>query len=238
VKSAKISEEKMKIVGEKIKQREDLKVAITSFKKDCLEEKKSYDSQLQVIEKKIEKMNDVENTQVFEEIDKNYQNEYDKLVIRKKDLFDQNKIINLLTRKIQVFPSKLEIIQYQKRFQELYDQINSLSEKSRKILNEINAREEVYKLLNQKLEIFIQLKDAYKNSKSKKDKENFKESLNSVLSSITESVQKSTEKLKQFNKSIEDNQSKLNDLQIYENKYMKLIKEYNKEYNKINRTFK
>ena len=58
------------------------------------------------------------------------------------NLFEQNKIINLLTRKIQVHPSKLELIQYQKRFQELYDQVNRVSEKSRTLLSEINCREE------------------------------------------------------------------------------------------------
>ena len=89
------------------------------------------------MEKKIQKMNDSENSSVFEEIDRNYQNEYEKLLIKKKDLFEQNKIINLLTRKIQVFPSKLELLQYQKRFAELYDGMNNVSEVSRRIMNMI-----------------------------------------------------------------------------------------------------
>lgn len=237
IKSAKISEQKMQIIGDKIRQKEELKQAISKFKKDCLEEKKSYDTQLENLERKIEKMNDSENTQVFDEIDKNYQQEYERMVIKKKDLFDQNKIINLLTRKIQVFPSKLELIQYQKRFQELYDQINHVSEKSRKILNEINSSDEVIKLLSQKLEMFVQLREAYKNSKSKKDKENFKESLNSLLESLSESLKRNSERIKNLSKMIDENQSKLNELQTYENRYMKLIKEYNKEYNKFNRSY-
>ncbi len=237
IKTAKISEEKMRLIGEKIRHKEDLKLAITKFKKDCLEEKKSYDVQLENLERKIEKMNDSENTQVFDEIDRNYQQEYEKMVVKKKDLFEQNKIINLLTRKIQVFPSKLELIQYQKRFQELYDQINNVSEKSRKILNEINSSDEVIKLLTQKLEMFVQLREAYKSSKSKKDKENFKESLNNVLESLGESLKRNAERIKTLSKNIEENQGKLNELQMYENKYMKLIKEYNKEYNKFNRSY-
>ena len=94
----------MKTIGDKIKQREDLKQSIAKFKKDCLEEKTNYDNQIEILEKKIAKMSDADNTQVFEEIDKSYQSEYQKMLIKKKDLFDQNKIINLLTRKIQVFP--------------------------------------------------------------------------------------------------------------------------------------
>lgn len=117
---------------------------------------------MESLEKKTNKMNDSDNIAVFEEIDRNYQSEYDKLLIRKKELFDQNKIVNLLTRKVQVFPSKLELIQYQKRFQELYDQINQVSEKSRTILNGLNSKDEVKKLLDQKvIKIYLFFKLAW-----------------------------------------------------------------------------
>jgi hypothetical protein len=106
-----------------------------------------------MLEKKVNRLEDSENTQVFEEIDRNYQNEYEKLLLKKKDLFEQNKIINLLTRKVQVCPSKLELIQYQRRFQELYDQINHISERSKNILNDLNAKDEIKKLLSQKVNI-------------------------------------------------------------------------------------
>lgn len=141
----------MEIIGEKIKQRDEIKESITKFKKECLEEKNILEGQIENLEKKTEKMNDEDNSQVFEEIDRNYNMEYERLLDKKKDLFEQNKIINLLTRKIQIFPSKLELIQYQKRFQELYDQINALLEKLKNLLNQVNSKEEVKKLLNQKV---------------------------------------------------------------------------------------
>jgi len=151
IKSEKVSEEKIAQLEEKFKTKEEIKQNMAKFKKDCLEEKKVYDTQLKNLEKKSERLNDSENEQIFGEIDKNYQEEVDNLIVTKKDLFEQNKIINLLSRKIQVFPSKLELIQYQKRFQELYEQINKISEKSRNLLNEINSREEIKKLLTQKV---------------------------------------------------------------------------------------
>ena len=155
IKKAKISAEKMEIIGEKIKQRDEIKDQISRFKRDCLEEKNLLDNQIENLEKKTEKMLDEDNSQVFEEIDRNYNQEYEKLLDKKKNLFEQNKIINLLTRKIQVFPSKLELIQYQKRFQELYDQINNVLEKSKNLLNDVNSKEDVKKLLNQKVFFFI-----------------------------------------------------------------------------------
>jgi predicted nucleic acid-binding Zn-ribbon protein len=151
IKNAKISNEKMELIGEKIKQRDELKENIQKFKKECLEEKQILENQIESLERKNEKMNEKENFEVFEEIDRNYNETYDKLLYKKKDLFEQNKIINLLTRRIQVFPSKLELIQYQKRFQELYDQINNVVEKLKNLINEVNSKEEVKKLLNQKV---------------------------------------------------------------------------------------
>ncbi len=79
------------------------------------------------------------------------------------------------------------------------------------------------------------MKNNYKDCKSKKDKENFKESLLNVIEALTESLSKTSERLKVNMKAIEDGQNKLITLQQYESNYMKLIKEYNKEYLKYNR---
>ena len=114
VKEEKLSEEKMQFLSEKNKQKDELKSAISKFKKECMTEKNYYDSQLENYQKKIDKLNNTENEQVFNEIDTNYNNELEANLTKKKDLFNQNKVINMLTRKIQLYPSKLEVIQYQK----------------------------------------------------------------------------------------------------------------------------
>jgi len=234
VKEEKLSEEKLEFLSEKNKQKEELKNMISKFKKDCMAEKKIYDVKLENYKNKIDKLNSTENEAVFNEIDVNYNDELNKNLQKKKDLFEQNKVINRLTRKIQLYPSKLEIIQYQKRFQELYDQINTVSEKSKKILGEYNSKNEVISLLSQKQEVFIDLKTMYRNIKKKHEKEDFKITLNNVYNTLIESITKSGNKLTEMNKDIDNNNKTLNDLRLYESNYMKLIKEYNKEYNKYN----
>lgn len=87
------------------------------------------------------------------------------------------------------------------------------------------------------MEVFLQLKDCFKNTKTKKDKENFKVNLVNVLQSLDEMIVRSNERLKDLNKSLEQSKGKLNELQLYENKYMKLIKEYNKEFNRSNKGY-
>ena len=234
VKEEKLSEEKLEFLSEKNKQKEELKNMISKFKKECIAEKNIYDAKLENYKNKIDKLNSTENEAVFNEIDVNYNEEMNKNLQRKKDLFEQNKVINRLTRKIQLYPSKLEIIQYQKRFQELYDQINTVSEKSKKILGDYNSKNEVISLLAQKQEVFIDLKTMYRNIKKKHEKEDFKITLNNVYNTLVESLTKSGNKINEMNKDIDNNNKTLNDLRLYESNYMKLIKEYNKEYNKYN----
>ena len=231
VKEEQLSEEKLAFLSEKNKRKEELKANINKYKKDCLAEKKLYDAQLENYQKKIEKLNDSENIAVFNEIDTNYNAEMAKNTAKKKDLFDQNKIINMLTRKIQLYPSKLEIIQYQKRFQELYEQINKVSEKSNKILGENNSKSQVIALLQQKESVFVDLRKMYQGLKPK-EKDKFKITLNNVADGLAPSLNNSKNKLQELYESIDKNQKKLNDYRLHEANYLRLIKEYNKEYNK------
>ena len=231
VKEEKISEEQLAFLAEKNKRKEELKANISKFKKDCLAEKKLYDAQLENYQKKIEKLNDSENIAVFNEIDTNYNIELQKNTEKKKDLFNQNKVINMLTRKIQLYPSKLEIIQYQKRFQELYDQINKVSEKSNKILGENNSKAQVIALLQQKETTFSDLRNLYQSLKPK-EKDKFKNTLINVTDNLAPSLNSSNKKLKELFEGIDKNQKQLNEYRLHEANYLRLIKEYNKEYNK------
>lgn len=225
--------DKLKDITDKINKKENLKEEISKFKAFCKEERISLESKLENMEKKQEKINNEESISNFNEIDLNYKLEMQNLLEKKASLFEENKVINILTRKIQVNPSKLELIQYQKRFQELYNQINLINEKNREILNEINSKQEVEKLLKSKLDTFNNLKSVYYELKTKKDKENFKTSLENILTSVTESSMRSSDRLVQLNKELEEIKDELMNKQEYEQVYMKLVKEYNREYNKI-----
>ena len=233
-KEEKLSEEKMKFLSEKNKEKDQLKNEISKFKKECLAEKNYYDSQLENYQKKIDKLNNSENEQFFNEIDTNYNNELQANLEKKKDLFNQNKVINMLTRKIQLYPSKLEVIQYQKRFGELYDQLNNVTEKSQKILGECNSKNQVVQLLEQKENAFIELKNFYNGFKKMSEKEQVKNTIINIYNPLVPMINNSNQKLKDINCDIDSYQKTLNDLRMYESNYMKLIKDYNKEFNKYN----
>lgn len=233
IKESNFSKEKFELITEKIEQKEALKEEITKLKAYCKEERVKLEQKLEAMHKKKEKMNSDENVQVFDEIDQNYNTELNNLLTKKQSLFEENRVINVLLRKIQVNPSKLELLQYQKRFEELYEQINIVNEKNRELINEINSKEEVKMLLQQKLQTFVDLKEVYTNLKSKKDKENFKKTLEDVFNNVLESSKKSSIKPGNLGKELETLKEKVIVHQEYEQKYMKLVKEYNREYNKL-----
>lgn len=233
IKEAKISQENIELITDKIDLRESLKEEISFFKSKCKDEKKQLEAKLEQLEIKKEKMMSDENKQAFGEIDSNYNSELNNLINKKQFLFEENKEINVLLRKIQVNPSKLELLQYQKRFEELYDQINLVNEKNRELINDINAKEEVKKLLNQKKQTFMDLKDVYSGLKQKKEKENFKKNLEELVKGVVDSANRSGEKPINLNKDLEKIKKQFMEYQEYEQKYMMLVKDYNREYNKL-----
>ena len=150
------------------------------------------------LSKKIDKLNNAENEQVFNEIDINYNNELQANLEKKKDLFNQNKVINMLTRKIQLYPSKLEVIQYQKRFGELYDQLNNVTEKSQKILGECNSKNQVVQLLEQKENAFTELKNFYNGFKKNSEKEQVKNTIINIYNPLVPMINNSNAKIKEM----------------------------------------
>ena len=65
-----------------------------------------------------------------------------------------------------------------------------------------------------------------------KEKDKFKITLNNVADGLAPSLNNSKNKLQELYESIDTNQKKLNDYRLHEANYLRLIKEYNKEYNK------
>ena len=65
-----------------------------------------------------------------------------------------------------------------------------------------------------------------------KEKDKFKVTINNVTQGLVPSLTNSSKKLKELFENIDKNQKQLNEFRLHETNYLKLIKEYNKEYNK------
>jgi len=230
------SKEQFERISSKIEYKENIKEDIVKYKQYIKQEKTIIDMKLENVEKKKIKMGGEENLSTLKEIDDGYNDEMSNLMNKKKALFEENKVINMLTRKIQIYPSKLELLQFQKRFEELYDQINLISERNREIINEINSKEEVNSLLNQKKQTFQSLYKGYSELKSVKEKEGLKNSILPILKEINDIVDKTNKKCEGLNNEFSVIKNENLKLQEYEQDYMRLIKEYNYEFNKLDKS--
>jgi len=99
-----------------------------------------------MLEKEVAKVNKTlaqisseEGNEIIQQIDETYGEEYKKLLEKKAEIAEKNKIISKLQRKIEQCPSKTELNQYISRFTELYEQVNRRNEEYKKYINIYNT---------------------------------------------------------------------------------------------------
>ena len=73
------------------------------------------------------------------EIDEEFEAENAKLIAKRKLVAIENRNINIVQRKIENCPSKIEITQFHKRLVELFDYLNTKTEEMRRHSNLYNT---------------------------------------------------------------------------------------------------
>jgi hypothetical protein len=80
------------------------------------------------------------------QIDQEFEEEHGKLLEKRKLVAEQNRSINVVQRKIENCPSKIEITQFHKRLVELFENMNLKAEENRRYINLFNTVQETKKL--------------------------------------------------------------------------------------------
>lgn len=109
------------------------------LKKKCKEEKKRLDVELERMKKRKVDLEQEEHARVLEEIDNEFNAEHSKLIDKRKLVAVENRNINIIQRKIENCPSKIEITQFHKRLVELFDHLNLKAEENRRHINLYNT---------------------------------------------------------------------------------------------------
>ena len=103
----------------------------------------------------------------------------------------QNKTINIVQRKIENCPSKIEITQFHKRMVELFDNLNLKAEENRRYINLYNTVQETKKLFSQEKMYLNEINGSYRNCKGKKEKEVLKNNIRATLDAIKSNIDRS-----------------------------------------------
>ncbi len=109
------------------------------MKKQLKAEKEKLEGELGKINSTLKQMSSAEGNEIIQQIDEGYGEEYKKLLAKKAEIAEKNKMISKLQRKIEQCPSKTELTQYIGRFTELYDLVNRRNEELRKYDNLYNT---------------------------------------------------------------------------------------------------
>ena len=96
----------------------------TQLKKKCKEEKKRLDEELEKMKRRKEELQQEEHAAALKAIDDEYNEEHDKLLDKRKLLAVENRNVNIVQRKIENQPSKIEVTQFHKRLVELFENLN------------------------------------------------------------------------------------------------------------------
>lgn len=81
----------------------------TQLKKKCKEEKKRLDEELEKMKRRKEELQQEEHAAALKAIDDEYNEEHAKLLEKRKLLAVENRNVNVVQRKIENQPSKIEV---------------------------------------------------------------------------------------------------------------------------------
>jgi hypothetical protein len=136
-------------------------------------------------------MEQEEHAQVLAEIDEEFDNENAKLIAKRKLVAVENRKVNIVQRKIENCPSKIEITQFHKRLVELFDHLNMKTEEIRRHSNLYNTVQQTQMLFNKEKKYLEEINSSYRGCKAKKEKELLKNNIAATLAAIKQNIDQS-----------------------------------------------
>jgi CCDC93, coiled-coil domain len=200
--------------------RNQLKEAQKKFKEACNKE-------IEEINKKNDQKIDEDLQEWLIKIDKSYADILSRYEKARTILAEKNQEVAILQRKVESRPSQTELTQYQRRFVELYEQINLKVEENRRFYANYNSLIEVKSLLESEINTLDSFQQGFKQSKKKSEKESFAESVTSAIMQVAEKTKKAQEKHRVQQETLKELEKKYKGLEEVERTYYQMVKEFN-----------
>ena len=184
--------------------------------------------------KEIEELNklsapdiDIELQEWFDKIEKSYSETLKRYEKARTILAEKNQEVAILQRKLESKPSQTELTQYQRRFVELYEQINLKVEENRRFYASYNSLIEVRNLLESEISTLDSFQQGFKQSKKKSEKESFAESVTGGIMQVADKTKKAQEKQRVLQETLKELEKKYKHLEEVERSYYQMVKEFN-----------
>lgn len=200
--------------------RNQLKEAQKLFKDKCNKE-------IEELNKKNDQDIDAELQEWFDKIEKSHSETLRKYEKARAILAEKSQEVAILQRKLESKPSQTELIQYQRRFVELYEQINLKVEENRRLYASYNSLIEVRNLLESEISTLDSFQQGFKQSKKKSEKESFAESVSGGIMQVADKTKKAQEKQRVLQETMKELEKKYKTLEEVERNYYQMVKEFN-----------
>lgn len=162
----------------------------------------------------------------FEKIEISYQETSKKYEKARLILAEKNQEVAILQRRLENTPSQTELTQYQRRFVELYEQINLKVEENRKFFTSYNSLLEIKDLLGSEVQMLDSFQSGFKDSKKKSEKDAFAENVKEATLQVRQKAKKAEDKGKSVQEELKVMERRLKQLEEEEVVYYQMVKQF------------
>ena len=217
-------QEHLKKLKELIRLNETLKAKEKAYKAACVKQR-------EVIEKKQSELRDSqaksEDAKRLKEIDDMYdgvKKKYDKI---RQLLAKKNQHISMVSRQIDDVPTRTELIQYERRFVELYQQVDSKLEENRKYYDYYNTQQRIYQFLSKEAEMLQSINDTFlEGMKTKSSQQDFLQQMETLISGIERTKESQEKMLSNVRSKFDENSKQHQKLVEKQRAYFKAVKDF------------
>jgi len=145
-------------------------------------------------------------------------------------LAKRNQEISAIVRLIDDIPTRAELLQYERRFVELYELVGEKLKETRKYFALYNTLEESHRFMSNEVNLLNEITEGFPAAmKNKANREKFMEGCQSILSGVGKQQEQSDKELTQENAAKEALNHKYNVLLEKQRNYFKGVKEFQEE---------
>jgi hypothetical protein len=203
----------------------------SDFKKTCARHMKEMTAELEALEQTDAASADEEGAKLAE-IEQLHAAEDAKASKMRRLVGQKGRDIALLMRQVDDVPTSAELMQYERRFRELYSQVASKLEETRRYFALFNTLEEKKSYLGKEVSLLNSIHENFTkaaNSGNAANKERVVDSVESCVKSVQATLEKVNARLSESREARDSSQQKYDKLVEKQRKYFQLVKDYQNE---------
>ena len=230
IKQLEIEEDKVenKEILQKLKQlvqkNEAIKRQQEVFKKECIEQQEVFKKKRLSLDEIKDNDEEIERIKKIENLYRNDLKKYDKI---RGLLAEKNQEMSRVSRKLESYPTRSELLQYEKRFVELYNLTNERLKETKKYYHLYNSLNDSSESMNNEVNLLQKIQSEFpKRCKNEEDRKTFISSMDKMIDSLKVSSEAMLQKLQSVKNEKDEQSAKYNELLNYQRKYYKYVKEF------------